>query len=367
MRLSTRLFVVLALALAVGLATAVSPYASSHPDGLEKVAGDEGFVEQGTLHAIQDDSPIADYAFPGIGNERLATGVAGFVGTLGVFAVGFGLAFVLLRRAATTGSTAVGAAVGGRCSSSLELVGRRRRSVEPRPPARSAREARRPRRPDGRRRDDADRRLARVGRVRAGARCGGGGGTDLAAHGLAARAARPARSCCSSAPSCPSRAPARSWPRSGRSTSRARASRCGSRRRSRPTIGTVSAVLLGATTAYPQVLRALEALRVPRTLTLIAAFMYRYLFVIVDEVRACAPHATPAATARARCSAPAPSGAGQRALPAHARARRARLPGHALARLRRAHAAPRAADLPPRRRRLRRGLVLALLPLRVLA
>ena len=51
------------------------------------------------------------------------------------------------------------------------------------------------------------------------------------------------------------------------------------------TIGTVSAVLLGATTAYPQVLRGLEALRVPRTLTLIAAFMYRYLFVIVDEVQ----------------------------------------------------------------------------------
>jgi cobalt/nickel transport system permease protein len=51
------------------------------------------------------------------------------------------------------------------------------------------------------------------------------------------------------------------------------------------TIGTVAAVLLGATTAYPQVLRGLEALRVPRTLTLIAAFMYRYLFVIVDEVQ----------------------------------------------------------------------------------
>ena len=51
------------------------------------------------------------------------------------------------------------------------------------------------------------------------------------------------------------------------------------------TIGTVSAVLLGATTAYPQVLRGLEALRVPRMLTMIAAFMYRYLFVIVDEVQ----------------------------------------------------------------------------------
>ncbi|MBE2315834.1 energy-coupling factor transporter transmembrane protein EcfT [Solirubrobacter sp. CPCC 204708] len=50
-------------------------------------------------------------------------------------------------------------------------------------------------------------------------------------------------------------------------------------------LGTVSAVLLGATTSFPDVLHALERLRVPRVLILIAAFMYRYLFVIVGEVR----------------------------------------------------------------------------------
>jgi cobalt/nickel transport system permease protein len=49
------------------------------------------------------------------------------------------------------------------------------------------------------------------------------------------------------------------------------------------TIGTISAVLLGAITAFPAVLRGLEAMRVPRLLVLIAAFMYRYLFVIVEE------------------------------------------------------------------------------------
>jgi cobalt/nickel transport system permease protein len=49
------------------------------------------------------------------------------------------------------------------------------------------------------------------------------------------------------------------------------------------TIGTVSAVLLGATTTFPAVLRGLEAMRVPRLIVLIAAFMYRYLFVIVEE------------------------------------------------------------------------------------
>jgi cobalt/nickel transport system permease protein len=48
-------------------------------------------------------------------------------------------------------------------------------------------------------------------------------------------------------------------------------------------IGTLSAVLLAATTSFPAVLRGLEAMRVPRLLVLIAAFMYRYLFVIVEE------------------------------------------------------------------------------------
>jgi hypothetical protein len=98
-RVSTTIFVVLGLALAVGLAFAVSPYASASPDGLEKVAGAKGFLEEGQLHALQDDSPIPGYAFPGIENERLATGVAGFVGTLAVFAVAFGIGWLFRRRA----------------------------------------------------------------------------------------------------------------------------------------------------------------------------------------------------------------------------------------------------------------------------
>jgi cobalt/nickel transport system permease protein len=50
-------------------------------------------------------------------------------------------------------------------------------------------------------------------------------------------------------------------------------------------LGTVSAVMLGATTSYPDVLHALERLRSPRLLVLIAAFMYRYLHVIAGEGR----------------------------------------------------------------------------------
>ena len=96
--MKTRIFVILALAVAVGLATAVSPFASANPDGLEKVAQKKDFLHEGQLAGIQEDSPIPDYAFPGVENERVATGLAGFVGTLAVFALGYGLAFVLRRR-----------------------------------------------------------------------------------------------------------------------------------------------------------------------------------------------------------------------------------------------------------------------------
>jgi cobalt/nickel transport system permease protein len=50
------------------------------------------------------------------------------------------------------------------------------------------------------------------------------------------------------------------------------------------TLGTLSAALLSATTPFPALLRGLEALHVPRLLVLVAAFMYRYLFVIAAEL-----------------------------------------------------------------------------------
>jgi len=93
----TKAFVAVALAVAVGLAVAVSPFASSSPDGLNKVAEDKGFLDTAAPSSIQDGSPIPGYAFPGVENERVATGLAGFVGTLTVFVLGFGLAALLAR------------------------------------------------------------------------------------------------------------------------------------------------------------------------------------------------------------------------------------------------------------------------------
>lgn len=93
----TRLFLVVALATAVALGTLLSPYAAASPDGLERVAIDNGFGDAGRTAAIQESSPIADYAFPGIGDQRVATALAGFAGTLALFALAYGVALAARR------------------------------------------------------------------------------------------------------------------------------------------------------------------------------------------------------------------------------------------------------------------------------
>lgn len=88
-----RVFAVLAIAVAIGLATAVSPFASGSPDGLQRVAESHGFA----AHGRDRDAPIPGYAFPGVHDRRLAKGLAGFAGTLVAFGAGWGLVTVLGR------------------------------------------------------------------------------------------------------------------------------------------------------------------------------------------------------------------------------------------------------------------------------
>ena len=91
-----KLFTIIALAVAIGLATAASPFASTSPDGLNRVADDHAFSDTGKTQT----GPIEGYAFPGVHNERLAKGLAGFTGTVLVFALGFGLVKIARRRPA---------------------------------------------------------------------------------------------------------------------------------------------------------------------------------------------------------------------------------------------------------------------------
>ena len=101
----TRPFLILALALAIGLAAGASPFASPSPDGLERVAGDKAFLAQGRIAAVQQRAPVPGYAVPGVRDARVATGVAGFAGTLLVFALGYGAAAVGRRRPSHTVTT----------------------------------------------------------------------------------------------------------------------------------------------------------------------------------------------------------------------------------------------------------------------
>jgi PDGLE domain len=78
-RSSIAWFVVAGLAAALILAFFVSPLASSEPDGLERVAIDQGFEGQAAEHALAS-GPLADYSVAGVENTWLSTGLSGVIG-----------------------------------------------------------------------------------------------------------------------------------------------------------------------------------------------------------------------------------------------------------------------------------------------
>ncbi len=90
MKVAWKYFLISGLVVSLILAFFISPFASSYPDGLEKVATNHGFIEKGERN-VWNHSPIADYLFPGVKSEFLAKGLAGLVGTLVVFILSYGI------------------------------------------------------------------------------------------------------------------------------------------------------------------------------------------------------------------------------------------------------------------------------------
>lgn len=78
------------LAIAGGLAL-LSPFASSAPDGLERVAEDQGFLERAQEPSYQ---LLPDYSIPGL-DGPLTTVLSGIVGLLIVFALVYGVTLLL--------------------------------------------------------------------------------------------------------------------------------------------------------------------------------------------------------------------------------------------------------------------------------
>ncbi|MET8141643.1 energy-coupling factor ABC transporter permease [Sphaerisporangium sp. NPDC005288] len=78
------------------LAGVVSFYASSSPDGLEKVAGDKGLNVNERGHSL-GGGPLSDYSVKGVQDERLSVGVAGVAG-VGITVLAGGAIFYVVRR-----------------------------------------------------------------------------------------------------------------------------------------------------------------------------------------------------------------------------------------------------------------------------
>ncbi len=76
---------------ALAVAALAAPFASSWPDGLEKVAEHLGFASRAQA-TPSVAAPLPDYQVPGVAQSGLSTALAGILGTL--------LVFVLLYAAA---------------------------------------------------------------------------------------------------------------------------------------------------------------------------------------------------------------------------------------------------------------------------
>ncbi|MGW1003286.1 energy-coupling factor ABC transporter permease [Streptomyces sp. NPDC002520] len=96
-RTSRRTLWITGLVASLVLAGFVSFYASASPDGLEKVAHDQGIDKKTEKHASAD-SPLADYGVRDVTDARLSGGLAGVIGVGATVVAGSAVFWVVRRR-----------------------------------------------------------------------------------------------------------------------------------------------------------------------------------------------------------------------------------------------------------------------------
>jgi len=93
-----RMYIIpLGLSAALFIAIFLSPFASTFPDGLERVAQEKGFLEKEAVNPAFVFA-VADYSWPGIKNKKSATSAAGAIGTLIVFGAAYACGALLRKK-----------------------------------------------------------------------------------------------------------------------------------------------------------------------------------------------------------------------------------------------------------------------------
>ena len=87
-------FIVVALFVCLLIGFLLSPFASSSPDGLESAAKKFGFLHLGEV-SVWAHSLMPDYSIPLLGETKLSGMVAGVIGTLALFGLGWGMGAIL--------------------------------------------------------------------------------------------------------------------------------------------------------------------------------------------------------------------------------------------------------------------------------
>ena len=84
-------FILVGLGICLLMALFLSHFASSSPDGLEKVAETKGFASKGEEWKFWKHAPLPDYEIPWIKNKNVSTSLSGLVGTLAIFLLVLGI------------------------------------------------------------------------------------------------------------------------------------------------------------------------------------------------------------------------------------------------------------------------------------
>jgi cobalt/nickel transport protein len=100
LRSNNRFFVITGLGIALLVAIFLSPFASSDPDGLDRVSQDHKFEDKALEESPAKKLPFYnlfdEYALRGV-PENVATPLAGLVGTLVTFGLAWGVGKVVVR------------------------------------------------------------------------------------------------------------------------------------------------------------------------------------------------------------------------------------------------------------------------------